>query len=36
MVGQVAVLIWGVPHILWIERDEVPLVEIKPQRFVRR
>ena len=35
MVGQAAFLIRGAPHILWIERDEVPLVVIEHQRFVR-
>ena len=34
MVGQAAVLIRGA-HILWIERDEVPLIVIEHQRFVR-
>ena len=35
MVGHVAVLIRGAPHILWIERDEVPLAVIEHHRFVR-
>ena len=34
MVGQVAVLTKGAPHILWIERIEAPLVVIEHQRFV--
>ncbi len=35
MVGQVAVLTKGAPHILWIEKGEMPLIEIEHQRFVR-
>ena len=36
MVGQIAVIIRGAPHILWIERIEAPLVVIEHQRFVCR
>ncbi len=36
MVGQLAVFTRGEPHILWIEKDEMPLIEIEHQRFVLR
>ena len=36
MVGQFTVFTKGEPHILWIEKGEMPLIEIEHQRFVRR
>ena len=36
MVGQLAVFTRGEPHILWIEKGEMPLIEIEHQRFVHR
>ena len=35
MVGQLAVFTRGEPHILWIEKGEMPLIEIEHLCLVR-
>ena len=35
MAGQITVFIRGDLHFLWIEKGEMPLIEIEHQRFVR-